>query len=182
MSTSTEVKTKWALDPAHSEIQFKVKHLMITTVTGSFSTFDGSVETEGDDFSTASISFKAKIDSITTNNEQRDTHLKSDDFFGAENYPYLNFEGGKLSKIGDSNEYTLKGNLTIKDVTKEVELNAEMGGIQKDPWGNEKAGFSINGKINRKNFGLTWNAITEGGGMLVSEDIRIIAEIQLARK
>lgn len=181
MSTSTEVTTKWAIDPAHSEIQFKVKHLMITNVTGTFTDFEASAETEGSDFGTAKISFQAKADSITTNNEQRDAHLKSDDFFSAEKFPYLSFSDGKLIPGKAENEFILKGKLTIKDVSKEVELAADLGGIEKDPWGNEKAGFSLQGKINRKDFGLTWNTITESGGMLVSEEIRIQAEIQLTK-
>lgn len=180
MNTETEVTTKWALDPSHSEIQFKVKHLMITTVTGSFETFEGEAETEGIDFSKATISFRAKTDSVNTNSEQRDGHLKSDDFFASEKYPWLTFANGKLVEKGN-NEFELQGDLTIRDVTKLVRLKAELGGIEKDPWGNEKAGFSIDGKINRKDFGLTWNAITESGGMLVSEEVRIIAEVQLAR-
>ncbi len=181
MSTTAETTTKWAIDPAHSEIQFKVKHLMITTVTGTFTDINANVETEGSDFSKANVSFEAKADSITTNNEQRDAHLKSDDFFSVEKYPYISFKDGKLIPGKAENEFILKGNLTIKDVSKEVELSAELGGIQKDPWGNEKAGFSLNGKINRKDFGLTWNTITESGGMLVSEEIRVLAEIQLTR-
>lgn len=177
--TTTDVKTKWIIDPTHSEIQFKVKHLMITTVTGSFTTFEGEVIEDGNDFKNAEISFKAKTDSVYTNNEQRDNHLKSDDFFSAEKFPWLTFKNGKLVANNSDNKFTLKGNLTIKDVTKEVELDVELAGIQKDPWGNDKAGFSLNGVINRKDFGLTWNTVTEGGGLLVSEEIKISAEVQL---
>lgn len=177
--TTTDAKTKWTIDPTHSEIQFKVKHLMITTVTGSFTTFEGEVLENGTDFESAEISFKAKTESIYTNNEQRDNHLKSDDFFSAEKFPWLTFEKGKLTTKNSDNKYTLKGTLTIKDVTREIELDVELAGIQKDPYGNEKAGFSINGVIKRKDFGLTWNTITEGGGLLVSEEIKINAEVQL---
>lgn len=181
METQAATTTQWGIDASHSEIQFKVKHMMITNVTGNFSEFEGSVESQGTNFETAAIEFKAKIDSISTNNEQRDAHLKSDDFFSASTYPYLVFSNGKLKSTG-GDSYTLSGDLTIRDVTKTIELQAELGGIDKDPWGNEKVGFSIQGKINRKDFGLTWNALTESGGLLVSEEIRLIAEIQLLRK
>jgi polyisoprenoid-binding protein YceI len=181
METQTAAKTHWGIDVSHSEIQFKVKHMMITNVTGNFFEFEGSVESDGTNFETAKIEFKAKIDSISTNSEQRDAHLKSDDFFSAEKYPYLTFNNGKLKSTGDDT-YVLTGDLTIRDVTKTIELQAELGGIDKDPWGNEKVGFSLNGKINRKDFGLSWNALTESGGLLVSEEIRLFAEIQLVKK
>lgn len=171
----------WALDPTHSEVQFKVKHLMITNVTGNFGTFSVSAETEGDDFTKSSIRFSADINSINTNNEQRDGHLKSADFFDAENFATLNFTANEFKKVDDEN-YEMFGDLTIKDVTKNVKLNVEFGGINQDPWGNTKAGFTINGKINRKDFGLNWNAPLETGGMLVSEDVRLMAEIQLAKQ
>jgi polyisoprenoid-binding protein YceI len=181
METQTAAKTHWGIDVSHSEIQFKVKHMMITNVTGNFSEFDGSVESDGTNFEKAKIEFKANVASISTNSEQRDNHLKSDDFFSVANYPNLTFTEGILISTGDDT-FDLSGNLTIKDVTKSVTLKAELGGIDKDPWGNEKVGFSLSGKINRKDFGLTWNALTESGGMLVSEEIRLIAEIQLVKK
>jgi polyisoprenoid-binding protein YceI len=181
MENQVSTKTTWAIDPSHSEIQFKVKHMMITNVTGHFSEFEGSVESDGIDFETAKIEFKANVASISTNSEQRDNHLKSDDFFSVEKYPNLSFTDGTLVSTGEET-FDLTGNLTIKDITKAVTLKAELGGIDKDPWGNEKVGFSLTGKINRKDFGLTWNALTESGGMLVSEEIRLIAEIQLVRK
>ncbi len=173
--------TKWALDPTHSEIHFKVKHLMITTVTGSFNSFTASAETDAEDFSNAAISFSADTASVDTGNEQRDTHLKSADFFDAEKFPALSFSSTSYTKKNDD-EFTLTGNLTIKDVTKPVTLNVEFGGVAKDPWGNTKAGFTLSGKINRKDFGLTWNALTEGGGLLVSEEVKISAEIQLVKQ
>jgi polyisoprenoid-binding protein YceI len=172
--------TKWALDPTHSEIHFKVKHLMITTVTGSFNKFTAAAETESEDFSNASISFSAETASVDTGNEQRDGHLVSADFFDAEKFPTLSFVSTEYKKDGD--DYTLTGNLTIKDVTKPVTLSVEFGGVAKDPWGNTKAGFTLSGKINRKEFGLTWNAATETGGVLVSEDVKLLAEIQLVQQ
>lgn len=173
--------TKWALDPTHSEIQFKAKHLMITNVTGSFGNISGAAETEGEDFSTAKISFAAQTGTVNTGNEQRDGHLKSPEFFDAEKFPEMKFESTKIEKQS-SDEYVLHGNLTIKDVTKPVKLNVEYSGLQKDPWGNTKAGFSINGKINRTDWGLTWNAALETGGVLVSEEIKIHSEVQLAKQ
>ncbi|MCB0801261.1 MAG: YceI family protein [Bacteroidales bacterium] len=171
--------TKWIIDPAHSEIQFKVKHMMITTVTGSFREFSSEVETEGEDFSTARIRFEAATASIFTNAEQRDAHLRSADFFDADNFPVMSFVSSKLEKTDDDN-WQLTGDLTIKDVTKPVKLDVEFGGVGKDPWGNTKAGFSLSGKINRKDWGLNWNAALEAGGVLVSDDVRILCEVQYA--
>jgi polyisoprenoid-binding protein YceI len=176
MSTS-----KWVLDPTHSELQFKVKHLMITTVTGNFGTLEAEVSTEDEDFSTAVINFRAAIDSISTGNEQRDGHLKSDDFFSAEKFPYLTFASTSIEK-NSNDELTIHGDLTIRDVTNKVSLKAELGGIAKDPWGNLKAGFTVSTIINRKDFGLTWNAVTESGGVLVSEDVRLAAEVQFVKQ
>jgi polyisoprenoid-binding protein YceI len=173
--------TKWVLDPTHSEIQFKIKHLMITNVTGGFTSFDVNASTEDEDFSKASVSFNAKVNSINTNNEQRDGHLKSGDFFDAENFPEISFSSNQIVKSGDDN-FKVPGTLTIKGVSQPVTLEAEFGGITKDPYGNTKAGFSINTKINRKDFGLTWNAALETGGVMVSEDVRINAEIQLVKQ
>ncbi len=172
---------KWKIDPAHSEIQFKVKHLMITTVTGYFRRFDLVVETETDDFITAKrIAFTADIDSIDTNNEQRDTHLKSPDFFDAANFNELKFIGRKYEKAGDN--FRLHGDLTIRGVTKPVRLNIDFAGIVVDPYGQTKAGFTVDGRINRKEFGLTWGAVTEAGQVVVSDEIRIHCEIQLVKQ
>ena len=173
--------TKWGLDAAHSEINFKVKHMMIANVSGNFTKFNVNAETEGDDFSKAKINFTADTASINTNNEQRDGHLKSPDFFDAEKFPQLKFESDSITKKSDD-EYVMNGNLTIKDVTKPGALNINFGGIGKDPYGNTKAGFTVEGKINRKDFGLTWNAALETGGMLVGEDLKIHSEIQLAKQ
>src|SRR4051812_1321702 len=172
---------KWKIDPTHSEIQFKVKHLMISTVTGHFKTFDLNIETETEDVQTPKqIVFTADIDSITTNNEQRDAHLKSSDFFHAEEHPQLRFAGKKYETKGDSAK--LHGDLTIRGITKPIVLNVEYGGTVVDPYGQTKAGFTVNGKISRKEFGLTWNAVTETGQVVVSDDIRIHAEIQLVKQ
>jgi polyisoprenoid-binding protein YceI len=172
---------QWKTDPVHSEVQFKVKHLMITTVTGHFKIFELVVEIENDDFTKASkIEFTADINSISTNNEQRDTHLKSADFFQAEQYAELKFIGHKYEKTGDT--YKLHGDLTIKDITKPITVNVDYAGIVLDPYGQTKAGFTIEGKISRKEFGLTWNAVTEAGQIVVSDDIRLHCEIQLVKQ
>jgi polyisoprenoid-binding protein YceI len=181
METATIKKTKWNLDPTHSEIGFKVKHMMITNVSGSFGKFDAQVETNDLDFTTAKIEFTTDIDSITTSNTDRDNHLKSPDFFDAANYPQLKFVSTKFEKKDDEN-YVLQGDLTIRDVTKPVKFNVEFGGIGKDPWGNEKAGFTITGKINRTDYKLNWNAALETGGVLVSEEVKLQAEIQLVKQ
>lgn len=167
---------KWSLDPAHSELGFKVKHLMINNVKGQFGSFSLDVESSADDFKAAIISFKADVDSISTGNEQRDGHLKSADFFEVDKYPTLTF-----SSTGFDGK-KLAGVLTIKGVGKPVELEVEFGGIAKDPWGNTKAGFTVTGKINRKDFGLNWNAALETGGFLVSDDVQLLAEIQLIKQ
>ncbi|MCU0449867.1 MAG: YceI family protein [Bernardetiaceae bacterium] len=175
------ITTTWGIDPAHSEIQFKVKHLMITTVTGSFAKIGGLAQTDGDNFNNAHIEFTADIASVSTNNEQRDAHLRSADFFDAEQFPQLKFVSTNF-RSSSPDQYTLEGNLELHGITKPVSLAVEFTGIQKDPWGNTKAGFELQGKINRKDFGLTWNAPTEAGGMLVGEEVKLSASIQLAKQ
>lgn len=173
--------TIWKADPAHTEIQFRAKHLMITTVTGHFKEFDLEVETEGDDFTKASrILFTADINSITTNNEQRDTHLKSDDFFAAEKYGQLKFEGKDFKKQGD--KYMLHGDLTIRNITKPVSVEVEYGGTITDPWGQKRAGFTVDGKINRKDFELKWDAVTEAGQVVVSNEIKLHCTVELVKQ
>jgi len=172
--------TKWTLDPTHSELEFKVKHLMITTVTGSLGSFNASLTIESDDFENAKVSFDGDLNTIETGNKDRDNHLKSGDFFDAEQFPKVTFESTSLEKDGD--DYVLKGNLTIKDTTKPVKLTAEFGGIATDPWGNTKAGFTLSGKINRTDFGLTWNAALETGGVMVSEEVKIAGELQFVKQ
>ncbi|MBS1611130.1 MAG: YceI family protein [Bacteroidetes bacterium] len=170
--------TKWTLDPTHSELHFKVKHLMITNVTGNFSVISANVESSDDKFSNAKVSFIADPKSISTNNEQRDGHLRTADFFETEKYPEIKFESTTYNAATGK----ISGNLTIKGITKPVSLDAEFHGTSKDPWGNEKAGFSLNGKINRKDWGLNYNAALETGGVLLSDEVKIIAEIQFAKQ
>ncbi|MBP7167804.1 MAG: YceI family protein [Bacteroidia bacterium] len=170
----------WALDPTHSEVGFKVKHLMITNVSGSFSKFNAEVSSDDETFAKAAIVFSADIDSISTNNEQRDGHLKSPDFFDAANHPQLIIKADGLTGEGENRK--MNGTLTMRGVTHPVAFNVDFGGVAKDPWGNTKAGFTLTGTINRKDFGLNWNAPTEAGGLLVSEDVRLHAEIQLVKQ
>jgi polyisoprenoid-binding protein YceI len=179
METVAKTTTKWALDPTHSELTFKVKHMMITNVKGSFNNF--SVEVERDDIFKSSLNVSVDASSFNTNNTDRDNHLKSADFFDVESYKELTFKSTSF-KQKDDDEYELKGILTIKGISKEVTLEVEFGGVNKDPWGNEKAGFSVEGRINRKDWGLNWNAALETGGVLVSEDVKIVGEIQFVKQ
>ncbi len=177
--TAELTKTKWAIDPTHSEVQFKVKHLVISTVTGSFKKFQGAVETESDDFDNATVNFSIDASSIDTNQADRDGHLKSEDFFAVAQYPELTFSGTLYKKKG--NDYKLAGDLTIRGNARPVELDVEFGGIVKDPWGNVKAGFEMTGKINRKEYGLTWNALTEAGGVVVGEDVKLHINVEVVK-
>lgn len=172
---------KWALDTAHSEVQFKVKHLVISTVTGTFKVFGGELETNGDNFEDAKVNFSVDIQSVETNNADRDAHLKSDDFFAADKYPTMNFVSTSLKNTGGS-EYELKGDLTIRDVTKPITLKAEFGGTIVDPWGQTKAGFEVEGKINRKDYGLVWSAVTESGGLVVSDDVKLHINVEFTKQ
>jgi len=155
---------------------------MITNVSGEFKNFSADVETEGEDFMTAKVSFTADVDSVTTGNEQRDGHLKSDDFFNTAKYPQIKFVATKYENVDDDGSYELYGDLTIRDITKNVKFDVEFGGIIKDPWGNTRAGFSINGKINRKDFGLKWNAATESGGVVVGDDVKIHCNVEFIKQ
>ncbi|HEX7367201.1 MAG TPA: YceI family protein [Pelobium sp.] len=173
-------QTKWILDPTHSEIQFKVKHLVISTVTGTFKTFEANLTTEKDDFSDAEIEFSIAVDSIDTNQLDRDNHLKSADFFNAEQFPAIKFKSTSFTKNGD--DYVLKGDITVKDVTKPIKFDVEFGGTATDFYANEKAGFELTGKISRKEFGLTWNAVTEAGAIVVGDDIKLSASVQFTKQ
>lgn len=171
----------YKIDPAHSEITFRVKHLMITNVTGTFNQFDATLESDKEDFTDAKVTFEAYTESVSTNNEQRDTHLKSDDFFNAEKFPKLTFKSNSIEKISDE-EYKLVGDLTIRDITKPITLKVEYGGTTGDPWGQTRAGFEITGKINRKEYDLKWNAMTETGGFVVSDEVRIMVNAQMVKQ
>ncbi|MCD6067561.1 MAG: hypothetical protein K0S33_2387 [Bacteroidetes bacterium] len=170
----------YKIDPMHSEVSFKVKHLMISTVTGQIGKFDATVEAAAEDLNNAKISFEAEMDSISTNNEQRDGHLKSPDFFDTANHPKLNFTSTAFTKK-DGHNYVLEGNLSLRGKTLPVKLDVEYAGKMTDPYGNEKHGFEVNGKINRKDFGLGWSAVTEAGGVVVSDEVKIHANVQFAK-
>lgn len=171
----------YKIDVDHSDIMFKVKHLMISTASGIFKKFDATVETIKDDFSNAKVYFEADIDSIDTKNEQRDTHLKSDDFFNAEQFPKLTFKSTSIEKEGEG-EYKLKGDLTIRDITKPITLDVDYNGSTKDPWGFERAGFEVTGKINRKDYGLKWSAVTEAGGLVVDDIVKLQMNVELVKQ
>lgn len=168
--------TNWSLDSAHSEIAFKVKHMMISTVTGHFEDFEATAKTDGDDFKNAEFTFTAKTASINTKNKDRDAHLRSDDFFNSEEFPELKF----VSKSFDGDK--LVGDLTIRDITKEVVLDAELNGVAVDPYGQTKAGFEMTGTINRKDFNLTWSAVTEAGSIVVSDKVKMVVDVQFTKQ
>lgn len=170
---------KWSIDQTHSEIGFKVKHLMISNVRGSFGVFDGSIYTENKDFTTAEIDFWIDPASISTGDSKRDAHLKSADFFDVDKHKQITFTASTIGKSNSDNVHELWGELTMIGVTKNIKLEVEFGGIVTDPWGNEKAGFSITGKINRSDWGLVWNAVIEAGGVMVADEIMILCEIEL---
>jgi polyisoprenoid-binding protein YceI len=171
----------YKIDVDHSDVMFKVKHLMISTATGIFKKFDATVETEGDEFANAKVYFEADVNSIDTKNEQRDAHLKSDDFFNAEQFPKLIFKSTSIEKNGEG-EYSLKGDLTIRDITKPITLEVDYNGSTKDPWGFERAGFEVTGKINRKEYGLKWSAVTEAGGLVVDDIVKLVMNVEFVKQ
>ena len=173
--------TKWVIDPTHSEIGFKVRHLMISNVSGKFDQFEAEVETENEDFATAQIRATIKTASVNTSNLQRDEHLRNSDFFEVENHPDILFSSQKVEKI-DNDNFVLHGNLTLKGITKQVKLQVEYSGFTKDPWGGERAGFVVTGKINRNDFGLSFNAALETGGVVLGDEVKIHSEIQLVKQ
>ena len=171
----------YKIDPDHSDIMFKVKHLMISTVTGIFKKFDATLEVNEDDLTQAKATFEAEVDSVDTKNEQRDSHLKSDDFFNAEQFPKMTFKSTSIKKSGDD-EYRLIGDLTLRDITRPVELKVEYNGSTKDPWGQERMGFEVSGKINRREYGLKWSAVTEAGGLVVSDEVRLALNVEMIKQ
>ena len=171
--------TKWIIDPTHSEVAFKVKHLVISTVTGYFRKFEGHAESISDDFSGAAVAFSLDVNSIDTNQSDRDQHLKSADFFDTASFPSIAF-AGKI--VNNGGEYQLQGDLTLKGITQQVTLDVTYGGTVADPYGQTKAGFEIEGKLNRKDFGLTWSAITEAGSVVVSDQVRLQLSVQLVKQ
>ena len=177
---TTQTMSKWAIDLSHSEVEFKIKHLMISTVSGKFTEYVADV-TANDDFTNVTANFIADVNSITTFNEQRDGHIKSDDFFNAASFPKITFNSTELEKTSEET-FKLKGDLTIRDVTKAISLDVVFNGLMTDPYGQQKAGFEVTGKINRKEFNLNWTAITEAGSIVVSDEVRILCNIQLIKQ
>jgi polyisoprenoid-binding protein YceI len=171
--------TKWIIDPTHSEVAFKVKHLVISTVTGYFRKFEGAAESASEDFNGASVTFSLDVNTIDTNQSDRDQHLKSADFFDTASFPSITFAGKLVNQGG---EYQLQGDLTLKGITQQVTLDVTYGGAVADPYGQTKAGFEIEGKLNRKDFGLTWSAITEAGSVVVSDQVRLQLSVQLVKQ
>ncbi len=173
--------TKWGVDPMHSEVQFKVKHLVISTVTGSFGSFTATLDSNGLDFNGATATFEADIDSISTNLTDRDNHLKSADFFDAANFPKLIYKANHFKALG-GDSFEVEGEMTLRGVTKPLTLKANYGGNMTDFYGNDKIGFELEGKLNRQDFGLTWSAVTEAGGIVVSDEVRLILNLQFAKQ
>ncbi|HEX8278762.1 MAG TPA: YceI family protein [Segetibacter sp.] len=171
----------YKIDPDHSDIMFKVKHLMISTVTGIFKKFHATLEVNEDDLTQAKATFEADVDSVDTKNEQRDAHLKSDDFFNADQFPKMTFKSTSIKKSGDD-EYRLIGDMTIRDITRPVELTVEYNGSTKDPWGQQRMGFEVSGKINRREYGLKWSAVTEAGGLVVSDEVRLALNVEMIKQ
>lgn len=174
-------KTTWTLDRAHSDAAFKVKHMVISSVTGHFDQFDVSVKASKDDFTDLEAEFSAEVDSINTNQSDRDIHLRSEDFFDAARFPKLTFRSTGFTKEGEG-KYVLTGDITIRGTTKNISLLVEFGGIINDPWGMTRAGFELTGKLNRKDFNLHWNALTETGGMVASEEVKLMLNIELIKQ
>lgn len=173
-------QTKWNVDVVHSSVKFTVVHLVISEVEGAFKTFDGTMTSPNPDFVASTINFTVDVNSISTDNDKRDTHLKSDDFFNAAKYPKMTFKSTSFKKVS-GNKYALVGNLTIRDVTKSVTFDVTYGGTAGDGYGNTKAGFKASTVINRFDYGLKWSALTEAGGMVASNDVTIALRLEFAK-
>jgi polyisoprenoid-binding protein YceI len=176
---ATATQTKWSIDQAHSEIAFKVRHLMIAYAKGTFKTFDASIYTSGKDFTTVEIDLWIDAASISTSDVKRDEHLRSADFFDVANHKQITFTASTIGKPDKEGNHEVWGELTIKGITKNIKLNAAFGGIATDPWKNEKAGFTVTGKLKRSDYGLIWNAALETGGVMVSDEVSITCEIEV---
>lgn len=174
-------ETLWVVDKAHTKIGFAVTHLLISEVEGYFKDFDIKVISNGDNFENAKIEFTAKTASIFTDNERRDEHLRSDDFFNSEKFPEMKFVSKSFKKVGKNN-YKLIGDLTIRDITKQITLDVVYNGTVKDPWGNTKAGFNVSGQLNRFEYGLKWNALTELGGAVVDKIVKLRIHVELTKQ
>jgi len=171
---------KWALDAAHSELHFKVRHLVVSNVSGQFKSFNATAETDGDNITTAKVHFTAEVDSVSTNNEQRDGHLKTGDFFDAENHPQIIFDGAGLTQV-EGEHYRMTGTLTMRGVSKPLTINVEYGGMIVDPWGHNRVGFAVTGKVNRKEFGVSFGMVSETGAILLGEEVSFSANVEFTQ-
>ena len=180
LALSASAQTTWKVDNSHSNVKFTVTHLVVSEVEGSFKTYDGLITSSTADFNDAQVSFSVDVNSVNTDNEMRDKHLKSDDFFNAEKYPKMNFKSTTFKKV-DAKNYTLEGDLTIRAVTKRVKFDVTYGGTGGDGYGNTKAGFKVKGTINRKDYGLLWSKTTEAGGLVVSDEVAIAVNLELVK-
>ena len=178
--TFVNAQTKWNIDKSHSNVGFAVTHLIISEVTGQFKSFDGNIEFSKDDLSDANINFSIDAASISTDNEGRDKHLRSDDFFNAEKFPKITFVGKSIKKVAGK-KFKLVGDFTIRDVTKSITLDVVYNGSIKDPWGNTKAGFKITGELNRFDYNLKWNNLMEAGGAVVGKEVTITVNLELSK-
>ena len=180
VAASATAQSKWSVDGSHSNVKFSVSHLVISEVEGSFTKFDGSIEAPGADFNNSVVNFTVDVNSVNTDNEGRDKHLKGDDFFNAEKYPQMKFKSTSFKK-GKGNNYIMEGDLTIRDVTKKVKFDVVYGGSTVDPWGNTKSGFKTTTKVSRKAYGLMWSKMTEAGGAVVGDEVTIILKLEFAK-
>jgi polyisoprenoid-binding protein YceI len=181
ISSSVFAQTTWSVDKSHSKVGFSVTHLVITDVEGYFKNYDATITTKDDDLTTANVDFTINTSSIFTDNNDRDNHLRSDDFFNAEKYPQMIFKGKSLKKVGDK-KYKLIGDFTIRDVTKQITLDVTYNGTVKDPWGNTKAGFKVTGEIDRFDYNLKWDKSIETGSLVVGKEVELVIDLQLVKK
>lgn len=180
MVAGANAQNKWSVDASHSSVNFNITHMMVSDVDGNFKKFSGDVTAKDDSFQDAMINFTVDVASVNTNDDDRDKHLKSDDFFSADKFPNMTFKGSSFKKVS-GNKYQLKGNLTIKDITKPVVFDVTFGGIAKDPWGNTKAGFKSSTIIKRSDYNLTWNKTLDAGGVVLSDEVKIIMNVELKK-
>lgn len=177
VSGASMAQSTWNTDNSHSNVKFTVTHLLVSEVEGNFKVYSGSIKSSKPDFTDAVINFSVDVNSINTDNEMRDKHLKSDDFFNAEKFPAMTFKSTSFKKVS-GNKYELQGELTIRDITKKVSFDVTFGGTTKDPWGNTKAGFKAKGTINRFDYNLKWNTLTEAGGAVVGKDVEVALNLE----
>ncbi len=179
--SASMAQTTWKIDNSHSNVKFSVTHLVVSDVDGSFKDYAATIQSSKPDFTDATIDFSVNVNSINTDNENRDKHLKSDDFFNAEKFPQMIFKGTSFKKVS-GNKYALEGNLTIRDITKKIKFVVLYGGTVKDPWGNIKAGFKATGSVNRFDYNLKWNTLTEAGGAVVGKEVRITLNLEFTQQ